>query len=298
MIQCQCPHCGASYSLADEQAGRQAKCRCGNTFTIQAAAAGQPAPPTAAPSVPPPPPELPQGGSFYAAAAPATAAAAPGRTLALVALILGLCSILPVVGLFAGIAAVILGVLALAKKTPRRGMAIVGLCCGLVLAAGQVGLGVWYAAQARSLAFRASSGANLNAIGKAVMLYQSMYNDKRPPSLDMLVSQNLIPTKVLVSRVSGRQPPQFDGRRLIGELDYIYMPEVTDSFDSACIVAYERPENYKGEGTNALMVQGNVTWMSQAEFEFRLQRTKREIESRRQVTAPETPYRPRSAKGY
>ena len=34
-ITAQCPHCQRSYHLPDQQAGKNAKCKCGNTFTIR-----------------------------------------------------------------------------------------------------------------------------------------------------------------------------------------------------------------------------------------------------------------------
>ena len=50
--------------------------------------------------------------------------------------------------------------------------------------------------------------------------------------------------------------------------------EANDSAPGDLILAYERPENYNGEGTQVLLAGFNVRWMRQAQFERLLARTK------------------------
>ena len=68
---------------------------------------------------PPPPPSWPP---YQATTLPA-----PGKGLATAALVLGLCSLIPFVGVFCAVLAIIFGITILARSAPGRKMAITGL---------------------------------------------------------------------------------------------------------------------------------------------------------------------------
>ncbi len=60
---------------------------------------------------------------------------APSRTLAIIALVAGICGLIPLVGLFFSLAALVLGLIALLSGKPGTGLAVGGLLTGCVAAA-------------------------------------------------------------------------------------------------------------------------------------------------------------------
>ncbi len=127
--------------------------------------------------------------------------------------------------------------------------------------------------RARSNAARAASTANLHGIGKCIVLYRGLYEDRPPPDLAALLEENMISTtRMFVSPVSGREPPRYEDGKLIGEMDYVYMPLPANA-PGDLIMVYERPENYRGKNTNVLYADGRVEWVDKNTFEARLRRT-------------------------
>jgi len=57
----------------------------------------------------------------------------PGVGLAVTAMVLGICGIIPVLGIVTGLAGVILGAVVLSRRRRGKGMAIAGIVCGLAL---------------------------------------------------------------------------------------------------------------------------------------------------------------------
>ena len=130
--------------------------------------------------------------------------------------------------------------------------------------------------QARHKAKRSVSMSNLHMIGPGLYMYAEDHDGKLPPSLGAMAKDYLGGTKVLVSPLSGRKPPRLVDGKLVGEIDYVYIPfPSVDAVDSPSevIVAYERPENHKGKGTIALFLDAHVEWMDIAAFKKALNRT-------------------------
>ena len=130
--------------------------------------------------------------------------------------------------------------------------------------------------EARDRAKTAVSLANLNAIGKAAMLYAVENNDQWPDDFMDLINANIISASHLHSRRSHGPPPQIVDGQLVGEVGYVYIKpaEEWDQADTSLILAYERPEYYRGAGTCVLHVGGSVQWMDMSEFTVLLQRTR------------------------
>jgi hypothetical protein len=112
--------------------------------------------------------------------------------------------------------------------------------------------------RARSLARGASSKANLSAIGKGIAIWSAANKDQFPPDLAALVEDGQSPS-ILVSPLSGRQPPKYDREKktLTGELDYIYI-KLDSSAPSELVCAYERPENSVNGIINVLFADLHV----------------------------------------
>jgi len=119
---------------------------------------------------------------------------------------------------------------------------------------------------ARNTAKRAASMANLNAIGKGIVLYMALNEDQAPEGFAPLVEDGMLSHRALVSPVSGRRMPRYQDGEIIGETDYIYLLLPADA-PGRCIRVYERPENYGGKGTAVLLASAAVRWMDAAEFE-------------------------------
>lgn len=127
--------------------------------------------------------------------------------------------------------------------------------------------------RARTLARRISSAANLNGIGKAIMLYKADNDDQPPPDLETLVKENIIGPKTLISPTSGREMPVDEHGMPTAKSDYVYFV-LPDSAPANLIWVYEPPEINDNEGANVLYCGYNVAWVSVEEFREQLQRTK------------------------
>jgi|GEM_PF-2013676 len=127
-----------------------------------------------------PPPAQPSGPQFFE---PQQAPRGVSG-LAVAALVLGICGIIPLLGIPLGLVGIILGIVALTQNVGGKGLALAGVivgACGvvfvntLILAILMPALG-----GARELAKQAACQANLNMIGKACKLYSAMSQDLYP----------------------------------------------------------------------------------------------------------------------
>lgn len=203
---------------------------------------------------PPPPADLPP-----------RAAPAKGGGLAVAALVLGLCSLIPFIGGPLGLTAIILGIIALVQKTVRKTMATVGIAVGavgmllmpgLLLAILLPSLG-----RARELAKRSVCATQLSSVGKACAIYVMDY-DTSPPDLDTLMAHGSMPANVL-------KCPSADGGR---QCDYFYLdigPPMGVRDPTAAIMACDYKGNHE-DGRNVLYVDGHVEWLTEAQFQAEL----------------------------
>lgn len=130
--------------------------------------------------------------------------------------------------------------------------------------------------RARELAKRAVSASNLRGLGQGCHIYASDHDERFPPDLATLVNDGMATPGMLCSL---RDPDAPDAPSTISELgsigtdrsSYFYIAGQTESADARNILAYERIVS--DEGTNALFVDGYVTWMRLPEFKQALQQT-------------------------
>ncbi|MBS3820961.1 MAG: hypothetical protein GVY16_00615 [Planctomycetes bacterium] len=120
--------------------------------------------------------------------------------------------------------------------------------------------------KAQQEAKTAVSMANLNGIGKGIVLYQAEHNDQSPASLDDLVEAGTISKEMLES-------PAAKGKK-IDKPHYVYMPLPT-SAPSSLVTAYEKPEINDNKGTNVLYADAHVEWVSMDQFEEDLAKTQK-----------------------
>lgn len=127
--------------------------------------------------------------------------------------------------------------------------------------------------RARQLARRALSAANLQGIGKGVLMYAAENEDRIPQHLGELVTVEWVPLEILISP-SGKTPREgWDPKAGKVPGDYVYLRVPLDA-PEGLIMAYERPELNKGEGTNVLHVDGSVRWVTPEEYAKLLADTK------------------------
>jgi prepilin-type processing-associated H-X9-DG protein len=106
--------------------------------------------------------------------------------------------------------------------------------------------------------------ANMNAIGKGIILYQAEHNDQSPASLDDLVKAGTISKEMLES-------PSAKGKK-IDTPHYVYI-QLPSSASGDMLMAYEKPEINDNKGTNVLYADGHVEWVSMEKFKKDLAKT-------------------------
>ncbi len=185
-----------------------------------------------------------------------------GSGMAIAALVLGLCGLIPFLGVLPALIGIVLGIIVLATGRPGKGLAIGGIIAGLVTPLLLTGLLVSILlpslGRARELAKRAMSQNNLRTIAQGVMLYENENSDVPPPDLDALVASHLVGPKTL-------EHPNSPGGRAH---DYFYLPPA-DSASARTIMAAEYAD-CDPEGRGVVMADGQVQWMAEADFQSAL----------------------------
>ena len=192
-----------------------------------------------------------------------------GAGLAIAALVLGICSFIPLLGVLTGITALVLGIVALAKKTAGQGMAIAGIALGVV--GGIVAFAVLpliflpalMGAQQR--ARDTSSLANLKGIGTAVAIYAQVNGDASPPDLETLVEQGILTKEELA--YPGAETGRFS--------DYFYYARPSRGLyladdPSQAILACERGDVGREDERSAVFLDLHVEKLTNDQFRAKL----------------------------
>ena len=199
--------------------------------------------------------------------APPVPHAAPQKTsgLAVTALVLGICGIVPCLGVLLGLIGIVLGIVALARNAGGKGFAVGGIIAGLVgIVIGQalmVAMVVSALTRAREQAWRTPCGRNLSAIGRGMVMYGTANQDAFPPDLDVLVRQRLVPRKML------HCPSVARNRRC----DYFYLAPSGkgDDVPDDLLVACDLSGNHR-EQRNVLYASWSVKGLSEKAFQAEL----------------------------
>jgi len=183
------------------------------------------------------------------------AASDKGSGLALAALILGMAALIPVLGVALAAAAVGCGIVALARGTAARGMAVAGITLavfGIVEAPAMILLVRIPARQAE----RSRCAANLTDIGRGYLLYETAHRVP-PPDAETLIAAG-------TDERLFRCPSARAGRAR----DYFYRPPPPGA-DAKTLVACDLRGNHPG-GRNVLDRTGSVRWLSDGDFRAEL----------------------------
>jgi len=177
-----------------------------------------------------------------------------GRGLAVAALVLGILSFIPPCGLVA----IILAIVVLATRRPGKGMAIAGLILPFVITPLLlVAILMPALNRAQVLAKRSACGANLNSIGKQILIYQTEF-EQMPPDIDTLIA--------LGASEKMFQCPSASGKR---RCDYFIHFSKEEPDVGSAIIACDYRGNHR-DGRNVLAWQGSLRWLSEAAFQAEL----------------------------
>jgi prepilin-type processing-associated H-X9-DG protein len=189
--------------------------------------------------------------------------------MALWSLILGILFFVP----FAGLVAIILGIIALVKGTRRKGMAIAGIILPVLVLPLLISILLPSLSRTRGLAQQAACKANLNAIGKSIRIYQADNKDVMPPSFDVLMAEDYFvspqilrcPAVEAESNVATAQPGS-TGDLIHYETDYFYRP-VDSAASPDSIIACDYRSNHPDGVRNVLFADGSVARMDEPDFQ-------------------------------
>ena len=195
-------------------------------------------------------------------------AAAPQKTsgLAVGALVLGICGIVPCLGILLGAAGIVLGIVALAKNAGAKGFAVCGIISGLVgMVIGQalmLSILLPGITRARAMIKREVCSTTLSNIGKGIAMYGIVNEDTCLPNLEVLVTQDSMPREILHCVAVERN------RRS----DYFYLaPSVMPcNVPLDLILACDFKDNHDGEGRNVVYGSGEVEWLEETDFQAEL----------------------------
>ena len=134
--------------------------------------------------------------------------------------------------------------------------------------------------RARALAKEVISKTNLRGLYIGCALYAEDNEGAAPPDLAALIGgrvQYILDPEMFVSPLSGRPAPGFADGQFTGAIDYIYINpgnlHLIERPDQI-MLAYERPENYKGKKTIAVFADGHIEQVSMIQLEAAIQLAK------------------------
>ena len=206
---------------------------------------------------------------------PPPSAAMPGGQkkaagIAVAALVLGICGFIPWLGLLCGLTGVILGIVALAQQTSRKGMAIAGIITGalgpVLMIALSVSILLPTLGRAKEQAKRALCQANLKSIALGISFYTSENEDEYPPDIESMI-------EYIGNRDLLKCPSAKSGR----DCDYFYFQPAKKTTDIGMtnyqntILACDFKDNHSGKGRSVLYADTRVQWLSEEQFQQELQ---------------------------
>jgi hypothetical protein len=178
--------------------------------------------------------------------------------LAIAALILGLIGLVPCIGQVTGLPALILGIVALAKKTTAKGMAIVGIIgpiVGVIILIIMMAMGMSVLGGFGGVKNMAQCQVNLHAIGAGVQQYKAHNNDAYPPNLEALVGAGSVQQPMLQCPAAATHRP----------CDYFYLPPAAGA-PGNMLIACDFTGNHP-LGRCTLLANGMGTFLDEASFQ-------------------------------
>ena len=209
--------------------------------------------------IPPPPPPRQSAPPI---STPGIATGGPG--LAIAALVLGLVSAIPFLGVLTGLAGLVLGIIALATRRRGKGMAAAGVVLSILLpAAVHTAILIPAISKAKTAARQTICQTNLHAIGRGVAIYMMDFNDAMPANLSVLVDQHYMGTAdALQCPEAGENAPN----------GYFYAPLAEPdavAFPGDVIIACDRTPIHQGKRC-VLYLDGHTQALEESDFQAEL----------------------------
>ena len=174
------------------------------------------------------------------------------NSLAIAALVLGICAWIPCAGTIPGLLAVIFGIIVLVKGWPGRRMAIAGIIVSASAEVLTVLAAVFVFAVAgydRTMAKQNLCGMNLGRISAGVAMYQAANANTPPPNLSVLASGGMI--------MPGDLKCPICQKATASGSDYFYAPPAPNAPPGA-LVACDFRGNHADGSRNILCVDETV----------------------------------------
>ena len=122
--------------------------------------------------------------------------------------------------------------------------------------------------RAREVANRIACANNLRQISKACLIHAADHG-AYPANLSLLMKDATLPAKAFICPAGDNEIPDDLANRtddaqaqwVVQHSDYVYLgANIKPAGDPNAILAYEKLENHRGEGTNILFEDGHVQW--------------------------------------
>lgn len=200
-----CPSCDQKLSADSSAAGTEVNCPSCTQAIIVPSVTPPPSmqiPPPPRPA--PPPPPRPIQSQPQMAYQPLTPKNGQAVSWAIWSIVLGLIGLIPVIGLATGLIGLVLGIVALTKKTSKKGLAITGIVSG-GLAVLFIPIHITVFTGQKYIAQTVVCSHNLNQIGKAISSYQLRHGGQYPLNLQELVKEGLLSEKSLTCPFENQQ---------------------------------------------------------------------------------------------
>ncbi len=140
--------------------------------------------------------------------------------------------------------------------------------------------GVFDRGHGRESANRVKCGSNMRQIGQAILLYANENKGVYPPTLDLLISEEELESRVLTCPTSDDDPAPGATTQQVRQnfrsnpkyCSYIYLGAgfTQTSASASHVVVHERMQNHKNAGMNVLYGDGSVTWLNLPESQYLL----------------------------
>jgi hypothetical protein len=180
------------------------------------------------------------------------------KGLAIAAMVLGLCGLVPFLGVLPALVGVVLGIVSLATARPGKGMAITGIVSG------SLGLlftfsSVWmHAGGSRTLANQSMCLSNLRSLGNAAEIYKNNNNYVPAANLNVLVLNHYASNALL----------KCPSKKSSTGVDYFYFP-LKDSAPYTAFMACDLAGNHK-DGRGVVTAGISAKFLSEKDFQAAL----------------------------
>jgi prepilin-type processing-associated H-X9-DG protein len=154
-------------------------------------------------------------------------------------------------------------------KKPKRPNWLLQICITAVIVVGGIATLMPSLCKSRETANKAKCSSNLHQIGLAISLYAQDHGGQYPDSIASIMREEQLTSAVFVCPSSNDEAADGDSQAAVianmtkpHHISYVYIGTglTTRTVTDETVVAYELPENHRGDGMNMLFGDGHVEW--------------------------------------